>query len=134
MKKIFVVFVMLICLGVFSIAQDSNNGYAPGIIMEWSKTMADNAMVPENYTLEGEGVGTLSPSPDRVEPLDTTMTRFRLSWDSGEMIHAKDLVLILENITDTVGNPPDSASQYILIEGGGIGNLPTIRRIEVVAN
>ena len=76
---------------------------------------------PANYTISGDGKGTLSDNPSQVTIIDNT--HVRLNWNSGEMKNGGDVTITVNNVFDAQENPigsPNSATH----PGSGVGGFP----------
>lgn len=90
--------------------------------VEFSEPMSLTGLdTPENYTISGDGKGTLSDHPSLVTVLDNK--HVRLNWNSGEMKNGGDVTITVNNVFDAQGNPigdPNSATH----SGSGVGGFP----------
>ncbi|HOQ31305.1 MAG TPA: immunoglobulin domain-containing protein [Candidatus Hydrogenedens sp.] len=74
-----------------------------------------------NYSISGDGKGTLTENPSQVTLLDNK--HVRLNWNSGEMKNGGDVTITVNNVFDAQGNPigsPNSATHA----GSGLGGFP----------
>jgi hypothetical protein len=89
----------------------------------FSEAMGVGVTDPCNYTLSGDGKGSLSDNPDAVWLQGGTT--YRLTWSSGDMIEGGFITITVANVQDTAGNligTPDSGTHA----GGGIVTPPTV--------
>jgi len=90
----------------------------------------DDLGEPINYTISGDGKGTLSDNPDQVTVIDNK--NVRLNWNSGEMKNGGDVTITVTGVFDEQGNPIGQPNSRTHI-GGGIGGVPPmLASIEVV--
>jgi hypothetical protein len=68
----------------------------------FSEPIANGALIPQNYTLSGTGMGTLGSHPDSV--ISLTSTTYRLHWNSGEMKNGGNIIIQAINLSDAAGN------------------------------
>ncbi|MCX8064406.1 MAG: hypothetical protein N3G21_04460 [Candidatus Hydrogenedentes bacterium] len=83
-----------------------------------------------NYSISGEGRGTLLQNPHMVTVISNK--KVRLNWNSGEMKNGGDVTITVTGVYDAQGNPigmPNSKTHI----GGGVGGVPPmLASIEVV--
>ncbi len=87
----------------------------------FSEPMGSGVAIPGNYTISGNGQGTLSYHPDKV--VHFIGNTYRLTWNSGEMQDGEDVTIAATGVEDASGRSigtPNSSTDT----GGGIGVAP----------
>lgn len=72
------------------------------IDITFSLPMSDSALVAENYTVSGDGKGSLGEHPDLVTRNGDLS--FRISWVSGEMRRYNSVLITVSGAEDLAGN------------------------------
>lgn len=94
----------------------------------FSGAMGTGATAPGNYTLSGNGRGTLAAQPDNVALVSGNT--YRLTWTTGEMRNGGDITVTVANVLDSTGaaiGSPNTATHA----GGGIGISPAVSGVQV---
>ena len=100
--------------------------------ISFSEVLDGSGLSPANYTISGDGVGTMAANPDSVTKVEGALHTYLLQWNSGEAANGGTLTVTVGNVTDLIGNPigtENTASAEI----AGIGTSPSVVAINVVA-
>ncbi|NLN93809.1 MAG: DUF5011 domain-containing protein [Candidatus Hydrogenedens sp.] len=96
------------------------------VIVTWNKEISSmaEALVADNYTVSGNGAGTLSANPTSVEGVDADSVR--LIWtDAGEMLNGRSIIITIDSaFEDDYGKGIDGAQGAH--SSGGIGIPPIV--------
>lgn len=74
----------------------------------FSEPVDAGALDPLQYTVSGDGQGSVGPNPDSVTQTDETT--FRLIWNSGSMVNGASLTVVIGVVSDEAGNPIDPSN------------------------
>ena len=87
----------------------------------FSEAMGTGVTTAANYTVSGTGKGTLATNPDSVTFVSGS--KYRLTWNSGEMYNGGDITIAVATAQDTVGNAVSSSGTHT---GGATGTSPSV--------
>ncbi|MFC1493813.1 FG-GAP-like repeat-containing protein, partial [Thermodesulfobacteriota bacterium] len=87
----------------------------------FSEPMSSSALTNTNYSISGDGTGTISANPD--EAILYVGNTYRLTWNTGEMKDGGNITITASGVNDAAGNTIGSPSSGTDV-GGGIGIQP----------
>ena len=83
--------------------QSVNCPWGREVHVTFSEPMGAGILNPANYTISGDGMGTVSVNPDSVSLV--AGNTYRLWWIAGSIDTVGDITITVTNVEDATGTP-----------------------------